>query len=508
MSRGPSRTLKLSYVGDASSLSKANAEAESGLAKLGSSFKTFGKVAAAGAAAAGAALAVFAKKSIDAAIEAEAAQSRLENILTNTGLATEAQIKGLNEQAAALEKVGVASAGNITTLQAQLATFDLTAETIATLTPAITDYVIAEKGASAGASDFQSAANGLAQALQGNFASLTRTGFVLDDTTKELITNGTEAERAAALVEVLGSTYDGFNEKARETSEGQLVALRNSFGALQEQVGGLLLPVLNDLVAGAQRIIDRLQELWEVHGPAIVERFNEIKERALELWTQLKERLGPVLRDIADRVIELWGQFQELLTRFREWWQRVGPGVLESFRRLKEPLIDVWNAIKEAWTQVSLLFAAFRTGEGDGQGFQRFIDVLVIGIGALAKVIETVINLLSRLLEVMRKVVDSKAFQAVLSGVGSLASGIGSGIQRLGSFVGLAEGGIVTRPTLAMVGEGGEPEAVIPLSKMGGMGGVNITINGAIDPEATARQIRRILEDSERRTGARLAYVA
>jgi hypothetical protein len=60
-----------------------------------------------------------------------------------------------------------------------------------------------------------------------------------------------------------------------------------------------------------------------------------------------------------------------------------------------------------------------------------------------------------------------------------------------------------------MVGEGGEPEAVIPLSKMGQMGGgVNITINGAIDPEATARQIRRILEDSERRTGARLNYAA
>jgi len=39
--------------------------------------------------------------------------------------------------------------------------------------------------------------------------------------------------------------------------------------------------------------------------------------------------------------------------------------------------------------------------------------------------------------------------------------------------IGLAEGGIVTKPTMAMIGEGGESEAVIPLSKMGNMGGNN-----------------------------------
>ena len=42
----------------------------------------------------------------------------------------------------------------------------------------------------------------------------------------------------------------------------------------------------------------------------------------------------------------------------------------------------------------------------------------------------------------------------------------------------LAEGGIVTSPTLAMIGEAG-PEAIVPLSKMGGMGGGSIVINVA-----------------------------
>ena len=45
----------------------------------------------------------------------------------------------------------------------------------------------------------------------------------------------------------------------------------------------------------------------------------------------------------------------------------------------------------------------------------------------------------------------------------------------------LAEGGIATRSTIANIGEGGEPEAVLPLSKLssmlGGTSGGNITVS-------------------------------
>jgi hypothetical protein len=54
----------------------------------------------------------------------------------------------------------------------------------------------------------------------------------------------------------------------------------------------------------------------------------------------------------------------------------------------------------------------------------------------------------------------------------------------------LADGGIVTGPTLALIGEAG-PEAVVPLDRMGSMGGNNITINvqGA-DPNAVVDALR------------------
>jgi hypothetical protein len=164
----------------------------------------------------------FAKVSLKAFQESEAQQQRLARLLEVTNDASKEQIAVLTRQADALERLGVVSAGSISQVQSQLATFDLQILTINKLTPAILDYVTAEKGAAATADDFKAATNGLAQALNGNFASLTKTGFVLDDVTKELISTGTEAQRAAAIVKVLDSTYKGFNKSLRDTPAGQL----------------------------------------------------------------------------------------------------------------------------------------------------------------------------------------------------------------------------------------------------------------------------------------------
>jgi hypothetical protein len=184
-----------------------------------------------------AAVVAYGKASVKAALESQAEQERLNNILRVTTGATQSQIDVLNEQADALERIGVVTGGNIKTTQSQLATFDLQISTIKTLTPAILDYVTAEKGATASASDFKSMTNGLAQALNGNFASLTKTGFVLDEVTKKTIKEGTETERAAALVKVLNSTYKDFNANLRNTDSGKMQVLANTAREVQTIIG-------------------------------------------------------------------------------------------------------------------------------------------------------------------------------------------------------------------------------------------------------------------------------
>lgn len=118
---------------------------------------------------------------------------------------------------------------------------------------------------------------------------------------------------------------------------------------------------------------------------------------------------------------------------------------------------------------------------------------------------------------------------AVKNGINSVINFINSGIGQLNKFqvdvpkgvpiiggkhVGLniptiptlATGGIATGPTLAEIGEGGEPEAVVPLSKLsnmlnGGIGGggitysANITINGNADKSEISEAMRSSYEE-------------
>jgi hypothetical protein len=74
-----------------------------------------------------------------------------------------------------------------------------------------------------------------------------------------------------------------------------------------------------------------------------------------------------------------------------------------------------------------------------------------------------------------------------------LAAMVGAGVVRA-----MAEGGIVTKPTTALIGEAG-PEAVIPLNKMGGMGNLTVVINGSVmEEEGIARRIGAVLARQRR----------
>jgi hypothetical protein len=288
------RTFVVKILGDAGSavaaFKKLQTEGEKATGALGIQSKqlegVFKQVTIAAAAGFASGVALM-TTSVQAAIQAQAEQTRLATILRNTVDASDEQIASLNLQAEALQKVGVVSAGTTSVVQSQLATFDLSVETIQRLTPAILDYVTAEKGATASTEEFKSMTNGLAQALQGNFASLTKSGFVLDANTKELIKSGTESQRAAALVQVLNSTYEGFNETLRDTPEGQMRALSNSVNDLQTSFGQILLPAVSAILPLFQSLADLAERHSTIFG-ALVITFTAVAGAVLLYATYLK----------------------------------------------------------------------------------------------------------------------------------------------------------------------------------------------------------------------------
>jgi hypothetical protein len=63
-------------------------------------------------------------------------------------------------------------------------------------------------------------------------------------------------------------------------------------------------------------------------------------------------------------------------------------------------------------------------------------------------------------------------------------------------------GGIVTRPTFALIGEAG-PEAVIPLNRAGGMGNITINVQAGLvsSPDQVGQQIIEAIQSAQRRSG-------
>ena len=106
------------------------------------------------------------------------------------------------------------------------------------------------------------------------------------------------------------------------------------------------------------------------------------------------------------------------------------------------------------------------------------------------------VAILATLLVIATGGLGGLSFQSVLTGMKAVSKSAGIAVPFL------AEGGIVTGPTLAMIGEGRESEAVIPLSKLDNMMGSNsgaVTVYGKISGQD-------ILLSSEKASRTRSRY--
>ena len=201
-----------------------------------------------GIAAVGAATVAFGVQSVKAYNDATEATTKLRTNLLNVKGATDEHVKSLEKQASQLQSVGVIEDDVIKAGMSQLATFNLQGSTIAKVTPKVADMVAQLKGYNATSEDMVGINNLVGKVLTGNVGALSRYGVTLDDNQKKVLENGTEAEKAAKLVEVLGQNYGNVNEALRKTPQGQITALKNAFGDLQEGVGELIMGGLAPLV--------------------------------------------------------------------------------------------------------------------------------------------------------------------------------------------------------------------------------------------------------------------
>jgi SLT domain-containing protein len=138
--------------------------------------------------------------------------------------------------------------------------------------------------------------------------------------------------------------------------------------------------------------------------------------------------------------------------------------------------------------------------------FRAVVRTVVNGVATyfefMANAFITMINLVIKGINLIKPGKDIGELGAVSFGRMGGDSGGDGGSNPAGlDYKAMATGGIVTSPTMALIGEAG-PEAVIPLNKAGGLG-MNITVNAGLvsTPDQVGQDIIAAIQKAQRRSG-------
>jgi phage-related minor tail protein len=169
----------------------------------------------------------------------------------------------------------------------------------------------------------------------------------------------------------------------------------------------------------------------------------------------------------------------------------IGVAVYKNWDTIKERASAVWGSVKES------VVGAF---EGIKNAVRPIVNSILGYYNALISGVEAAINAVAGAINRIPPISIPKWVPIFGGNSYSVPNVPNVSFPRIPM---LADGGIVTRQTLAVIGEAG-PEAVIPLDRLDQAAGGDtyvINVSGALDSEGVARQIERILRDSQRRTG-------
>lgn len=383
-------------------------------------------------AAAGAAAVAFGVQSVNAYNGAVEATTKLRTNLLNVKGATEEHVKSLEKQASQLQSIGVIEDDVIKAGMSQLATFNLQGKTIEKLTPKITDMVAQLKGHNATAEDMVGINNLVGKVMTGNVGALSKYGVTLSENQKLMISNGDETQRAATLVEVLGQNYGNVNEALRNTPQGQITALKNAFGDLQEGVGELILAGLTPLVktfgewltkveeAGGfleyfKNIIKENEDAFKLIAGAIIGGvIPALVAMAIAAVSAMAPLipwmlLGAGIVWVADKIIEKMGGWQEAQKKLQPYLDKAK----EWFETAKVIGVQVFNEIKDAAMGVYEIIRLLVTGDFRGgifglsedstfvdwlfkirDGLQTIWDKFTLVIGYIVSAVVPVLNTL------------------------------------------------------------------------------------------------------------------
>lgn len=190
----------------------------------------------------------FAKDATEAYNNVAIANAKLSRVMRNTMKATDEQIQSIHELAAAQQQIGVIDAGIQISGAQELATYLSDARSLKTLIPTMNDMLAQQYGKDATAENAAQIATMIGKVMDGQLGALSRYGYSWTEAQEKVLKYGNELERAAVLSKVIGQSVGGMNQALARTPAGKIAQMKNTFGALKEEIGKGLMTVLTALL--------------------------------------------------------------------------------------------------------------------------------------------------------------------------------------------------------------------------------------------------------------------
>ena len=215
---------------------------------------------------------------------------------------------------------------------------------------------------------------------------------------------------------------------------GKITQITGAFKAF----GSALMGPLGIIIAVAAAIA-LLYKNWDTVKAWLVNFGNTVNQ----IWTNFSNMVGNAIAAIGEK-------FPLLGAYLQGWWESIQAAV-ENVKAIFQNIIDFisnvfsgnWSA---AWQNIVNIF---------GNLFGMIVNLAKAPINGVISAINWVLSKINSI---------SVTIPDWVPGVGGTTLGF-----NIPTIPQLAEGGIATSPTLAEIGEGGEPEAVMPLSKLAAM---------------------------------------
>lgn len=506
MASGP--TIVAKFVADTKDLTRGVDQAAGGMnTKLGGFSKNAGKMIASGLATG--AIIKFGKDSVDAASADAEAQAILAQTLRNTTGATEDQVAATEDFISKLSKQTAIADDDLRPAMANLVRGFGNVEDAQTALSLATDI-------SAGTGkDLGSVSEALMKAANGQTGALGRLGIQTKDQTG----------KAKSLDEIMGDLSDTFGGQAAaaaDTAAGRAREASIQFGELQETIGAGLLPVISELApilsTLATFLADNVQ--WIVPLVAAYAAWTVATTIATTAQTLFGVSLGisvgwialiaAAVVGVAVLIIKNWdtivaatsAAWDAIVGAVRFVWDwiknnwplllaiitgPIGAAVLVIVRNwdtIKAAAVAVWDWLNGTWQTVTQVIsgpieAAGRiigtAWDGIKTGAQAVLDFITDIFGKIAGAVEAVVGgiktAIGHVVDALKAPINLfiRGWNAVEFKIPSVDLGpLGSlGGQTIGlpDIPQLAQGGLLTSPTLFLGGEAGTeivaPEAML-----------------------------------------------